>query len=308
MRDREQAEIRRYEGIRFAGLSLAVSVAMAFFKISVAIMTGSHALLANAFYSINDVLSAIAAAVSLKLANRAPDEDYPFGYGKAEYVAVGMVSLTIAIGVCAMFVFSVVDIIQGVEAPPHYLAIGIAALSFVVSWTLSKRGRRLAIDIHSPVLATTADHQHADALGSIAAIVGVSLAVAGFHAVDRVIAVAETLHLIALSGTLLSKAVKGLMDQAVSDDDLDMMERTCLDMNGVEDVSYLRSRRLGSLAWVDLGISVDPKLNVRQAREIGERVRSAVDEALGDGVVTQVHTHARGYAPKAVAAGGSGHG
>lgn len=308
MRESDDHEERRQEGLRFAGIALAVSAVMAFFKIAVALLTGSHALLANALYSINDVLSSIAATVSLKLGNRAPNDEYPFGYGKAEYVAVGMVSLTIAVGVCAMFLFSVVDIIAGVEAPPHFLAIVLAALSLVTSWTLSKRGHRIAVAIRSPVLATTAEHHHADALGSFATIIGVSAAVAGFHAVDRVIAVAETLHLIALSGTLLAKAVKGLMDQAVGAEDLDMMERTCLEVSGVEDVSYVRSRRLGSLAWIDLGIAVSPKLNIVEALEIGDRVKDAVDEALGEGVITQVRTHSRGHVLRAVEAGGSGHG
>jgi len=296
------------QGMRYAGTALAVAAVMAFFKIAVALMTGSHALLANALYSINDVLSSVAVAVSLKLGKRDPNDEYPFGFGKAEYVAIGMVSLTIAIGVCMMFFYSFIDILTGVEAPPHFLAIAIAAISLVVSWTMSKRGHRLAVAMRSPILSTSAEHHHADALGSLATIVGVGAAVAGFHAVDRVIAVAETLHLIALSGTLLAKAVKGLMDQAVAPEDVDLMERTCLDVNGVEDVTYVRSRRLGSLAWIDLGVAVNPRLSVDEALAVAAQVEGAVNEALGEGVVTQVRTHGPDLVMRPVEAGGSGHG
>lgn len=300
--------LSKRDGIRFAGVALAVNGTMALFKVAVGILSGSHALLANALYSVNDVLSAIAVAVSLRVGNRRPTGDYPYGYGKAEFVAIGMVSLTIAIGVFLMFVFSVVDIIKGVTGPPHFLAMTLAGVSLVVSWVLSRRGHRLAVALRSPVLATSAEHHHADALGSIATIIGVGAAVAGFHAVDRIIAVGETLHLIALSGTLLAKSVKGLMDVAVAPEDLDLMEDTCLEVEGVREVSYIRSRRIGSAAWIDLGVAVDPELDLRDAEEVSERVRDAIGAILGAGVVTQVRTHGPEYVNPRVEAGGSGHG
>lgn len=301
-------EVGRKDGLRFAGVALAVNATMAVFKIIVGVLSGSHALLANALYSINDVLSAIAVAVSLRVGHRRPTAEYPYGFGKAEFVAIGMVSLTIAIGVIMMFLFSVADIIQGVTGPPHFLAMTLAGVSLVISGVLSRRGHRLAVALRSPVLATCAEHHHADALGSIATIIGVGAAVAGFHAIDRVIAVGETLHLIALSGTLLAKSVKGLMDVAVAPEDLDLMEEKCLGVDGVQDVSYVRSRRIGSMAWIDVGVAVDAELDVEGAEEISERVREAVGSTLGGSVITQVRTHGPAHIVPHVAAGGSGHG
>ena len=141
--DEQQTSLRR-EAIRFSGMSLSINAVMAMFKIAVGILTNSHALMASALYSINDLLTSAAVAVSLRIGFRGASRRFPYGQGKAEVIAAGMVSLFVAIGVSAMFFFSVIDIIRGVPGPPHYWAIALAAVSMAVSFWLAKRAKWLA--------------------------------------------------------------------------------------------------------------------------------------------------------------------
>jgi cation diffusion facilitator family transporter len=277
--------------VRFAGLMLIVNAAMAVVKIGVGILSGSHALLASALYSFNDLLSAIAVAVSLRIGYKKPDPRYPYGYGKAEFIAVGMVSLAIAIGVFLMFLFSALDIFKGVAGPPHVVAIALAAVSMLVSWALARRGHALAEVVESPALSTSVEHHHADAVGSMAAIIGVGGAVLGLHVLDRVVAIFETLHLIALSGSLLAQSAKGLMDAAIPGEDVDLVEEACGRVEGVEQVAFVRSRRVGSKTWIDVGVRVGRRIKVIQAHRIGEHVAAAVTDVLGPSTVTQVRFH-----------------
>lgn len=295
----------RSEALRFAGLCLSVSTLMAAFKIAVGLLSGSHALLASALYSINDLLSSIAVAVSLRVGHRKPTFDHPYGYGKAEFIAAGMVSMVIAIGVFFMFFFSVVDVLRGVPGPPHFLAVSLAALSMVVSWVLSRRGHHLAVDLQSPILSTTADHHHADAEGSLLAIVGIGGAVLGFHTLDRVIAIFETLHLIALSGRLLARSLRGLMDSAISDDDKESVRDACVGIDGVERVTHIWSRQAGSSTWVDVAVTVSDEFNVEQAHGVCRQVESAVRNVLGAMVVAQVRFQGTNYAYDVPGPGGA---
>jgi divalent metal cation (Fe/Co/Zn/Cd) transporter len=77
-------------------VTLAVSSGLGVLKIVVGIMAGSRALVASALYSINGVLSAIVVITSMRIARRSPDDSHPYGYGKAEFVAVGVVSVILA--------------------------------------------------------------------------------------------------------------------------------------------------------------------------------------------------------------------
>jgi cation diffusion facilitator family transporter len=281
---------------------------MAAFKIGVGIMSGSHALLANALYSVNDVLSSVAVSVSLRVGARRPSSMHPYGYGKAEFIAVGMVSMAIAIGVTFMFFFSVIDILRGVPGPPHFIALTLAATSMVTSWVISKKGHQHAHALRSPALATSADHHHADAEGSLLAIIGIAGAVLGLHVLDRIIAVVETLHLVALSGSLLAKSMKGLLDTAIPADDTDLLEEACSSVEGVERVAHVWSRQSGSKTWVDVAVEVSEGLKVQDAQAVCAKVEEAVTRALGRAVSTQVRFQGPTFAYVTPGPGGSPHG
>jgi cation diffusion facilitator family transporter len=276
------------EATRFAGVTLAVDAIMAVLKIGIGLFSGSHAVLASALYSINDVLSAIAVAVSLRVGYKKPDAAHPYGHGKAEFIAVGIVSLAIAIGVCSMLLYSIVDVVKGVDGPPHVVALSVAVVSAIVNWRLARRGRALADKLQSPALTTSAEHHSADAIGSVATVIGAGAAMLGFHAADRYVAIIETLHLVALSGILLAHSTKGLMDAGLPDQDTELIDSACRAVAGVEGVVAIRSRSVGRDTWVDVAVAVEPALPVARAHALRLEVQRVVGHVIGRGVVTQV--------------------
>jgi cation diffusion facilitator family transporter len=298
----------RREALANAALNLAVDTLMAVAKIVAGLVCGSHALLASALYSINDVLSSIAVTVSLRVGSRKANDRYPYGYGKAEFIASGMVSVAICVGVLCMLTFSIVDIAKGVQGPPHYVALAFSALSLGVSYHAARRSQRLADALSSPALATSADHYHADALGSLFAILGIGGALLSFPALDRIMAVAETVHLVGLSGALLARSTRGLMDAAIPDQDRILVERACAAVEGVERVVHVRSRRAGSDMWVDVAVAVGESESVIAARAVCTRVEAAVRGVLGAGAVTQVCFQSPRRRVPDPGPGGSGHG
>jgi cation diffusion facilitator family transporter len=300
-------EESRIEAQRYAGLALAVSSVMAAFKIVVGLLSASHALLASALYSINDILSSIAISVSLRLGRRPPDPAHPYGYGKAEFIAVAMVSLAIAMGVFFMFFFSVIDILKGVPGPPHFLAMSLAAISLVVAWMMSHKAHHLADKLKSPAISTSAAHNHADAEGSLLALIGIGGAILGFHVLDRVIAVIETLHLIGLSGVLLSKAVKGLMDAAIPEEDIDLVDQACRGVDRVMSVKHIRSRRTGCETWLDIAVTVPKGLRAVECHEVRQRINDAVVGVLGPTVRAQICFQGPDFTASLPGAGGGVH-
>jgi divalent metal cation (Fe/Co/Zn/Cd) transporter len=180
-----------------------------------------------------------------------------------------------------------VDPAKAAKGPPHLIALVPAVIGAVVSWKLSRKGNDLAAKYRSPALATSAEHQRADAIGSTAAVFAVAGALAGFHELDRVVALLEALHLIALSGILLGKSVNGLMDLAIPEDDAALVEDACRRVDGVRAVAHTRSRRSGSETWIDIVLVVPKRLSVERAHGI-RRAEAAVRDALGPMAVAQI--------------------
>ena len=123
----------RQEAMRLAGLTLAIDAMLALFKVSVGVLSGSQALSVSALYSVNDIMSSIAVAVSLRVGGKRPTPEYQYGFGRAEYIAVAMVSLAISIGVTMMFVFSASDIVKGANDIIARLGHCVAEISAAIA-------------------------------------------------------------------------------------------------------------------------------------------------------------------------------
>lgn len=288
-------------GTGFTHLNLSINIALAILKAFVGLLTGSRALLTNSLYSLNDVLSAIAVLISLKVARTPADRDHPFGRGKVEFIAIGLVSLVL-VGSVVLLVWSFVGI-TGVQVempgPVMLAAFMVALLSFGVSYLLSKRGFCAAERLRSPALHTSAEHNHADAISSIAVMVAIAGAgIFKLHVLDRIVSIFEALDVMRLSGILLGLSVKGLMDSALPAEDVEFVRRACMKIPGVSDVKVVRSRRVGAKAWVDVVVAVEGDQSVEEAHVITDRVRAVVSEVLGPTAHAQVgfraHKHAGG--------------
>ncbi len=276
-------------GMRFSVLNLFVNIGLTIIKGAVGFLSGSRALLACSLYSFNDVLSAIIVMVSLKVGGRPTDEDHAYGHGKAEFVAIAVMSFVMVAALFFIVFYSVVDVIRGLEKAPHVAALFVAVLSLIVSELLARMGNCSARHSdYSPSLQSCAEHNRADALSSLAVVVGVGGAVLGLHILDPIVAIFEVLHICILSGTLFGKAVKGLMDLSLPAFEVERISRVCGQVPGVSRVALLRSRQMGTKSCVDIVVNVSKGISVEQAGKVALRVKSTIMEALGRSVETHV--------------------
>src|SRR4029077_7576543 len=102
-------------GKRAALAGILANTALAVFKLVAGIVGNSYALVADAIESIGDVASSSIVLRGLQVAGRDPDEQYPFGYGKAEAIAgaaVAIMLLGAAVGIA-------VEAVREIRTPHH---------------------------------------------------------------------------------------------------------------------------------------------------------------------------------------------
>ena len=287
---RTEAQVE--EGVAFSGVSLVTNAITGALKFGVGLVYGSPALMAGALYSINDVLSSAAVNVSLRLARRQPTEGYPWGFEKAEYIATGMTGVILGVAVTGVFVYQFSQLVSSDVAPPHITALGVAVLSIFVSGYMYLRAASIARRLRSPALHTTSEHFKADAISSVAVLVGIGAAALGFHLIDRMVAVFEIGHIIFLAGELVGAAIAGLMDRGLPAEEVDMIRRACLEVPGVEEVVRVRSRKGVRTCWVDVVVGVPAEMSVAHAHGLTRRAAAAIRAVIGESVEGRVRFQA----------------
>ncbi|MEP6976332.1 MAG: cation diffusion facilitator family transporter, partial [Spartobacteria bacterium] len=162
-------------GARVALVGMVANVILATAKILAGALGHSYVLIADGIESALDIAGSAIIWGGLKFAARPPDETHPYGHGKAEPVAAIIVSLGVLAAALVIAARSVQEIFQPHHAPAPFTLIVLVAV-VVVKELLFRSVNRLGQSAESTAIQTDAWHHRTDALTSIAAFIGISIA------------------------------------------------------------------------------------------------------------------------------------
>jgi cation diffusion facilitator family transporter len=276
-----QLAARVNQGTVRIAYGILISALLAAVKIISGLLGNSYALIADGVESMLDIVSSLAVFTSLKIASQPPDEKFPYGYGKVEPLATLVVSVALFVASAGIAIQSVREILSPHHTPaPFTLAVLIAV---VITKELMFRFLLKTGDaVGSSAIEADAWHHRSDALTSLAAFLGISIALVGgegYESADDWAALFAC-GLIAFNGfRLLKKGLKGVMDAAPPASVEQQVREIGEGVKGVEYIEKCRIRKSGLVFFVDIHVTVDGDISVQQGHDIAHSVKSALLKA-----------------------------
>jgi cation diffusion facilitator family transporter len=289
-------------GIRSAQIGAASNALLALIKILAGIAGNAYALVADGIESLADIASSLIVWGGLNIAVRPPDDDHPFGHGKAESLAAATVSLALlgaAIGIAAQ---AIAEIRTPHDLPAAWTLVVLVGVIAAKS-LLSLHVHAVGAEIGSVAVAADARHHISDAVTSAAAFVGISIALAGNRwrggsgwesADDWASLVASAV--IAYNGlSMLVPAIHDLMDRTPGPDVMAPVRQAAEGVEGVYLVEKLAIRRTGLTYDINLHVQADLSLTLLEAHALGGAVKAAIRSTLPS--ASAIHVHMEPYIP-----------
>ena len=288
---------RSEQGIGAARLALAVNAAMVAVKVTTGLVGNSYALVADGVESTLDIFSSLIVWRGLSVASREADEEYHFGYGKAESIAAAAVSIMLLLAALGISIEAAREIVTPHHAPEPYTLLVLVGV-VIVKEGLYRRMRRVGERVDSRAVTADAWHHRSDAITSATAFVGITVALAGGPAwapADDVAALLAS-GIIAFNGVrLLRPALQDLMDRAPEPAVLSRVRTVATSVRGVRAVEKIQARRAGIGYFVALHVEADPSITLAAAHLLGHEVKDAILEELPS--VLDVLVHMEPHAP-----------
>ena len=284
----EAARAERTRAIRrvllvVLGLNLLVAGA----KLGYGLVSGSVGMSADGVQSLLDGLANVVGLVGIAVAARPPDRDHLYGHERYETLASMAIAGLMAIGVVEVVEGAVGQLRSGgrpeVSAASYAILLGSMVTSTGVSWWERRAGQRLRSDL----LLADAKHTAADVLVSVAVLVGLLLVRWGLDEADAVVGFLIAVTIAWAAWTIVRQASLVLTDSTMGDPE--RLLRAILAAPGVVTAHGLRARSSGGRLWVEVHVTVDAGLNVKQAHEVATAVEGCVRETAG--AQTQVTVH-----------------
>lgn len=273
---------RLQRGLNATFVGMAVNGVLAAVKVAGGILGHSQALVADGVESLADLVSSMVVWRGLVVAAEPADADHPYGHGKAEPIAAAVVAGLLLVASAGIAIQSVREILQ-----PHHTPAPFTLLVLVVVVTIKETLFRFVLreghSVQSRAVESDAWHHRSDAITSLAAALGISVALLGgpgYEAADDVAALAAA-GIIAWNGwRLLRPAVAELMDTAPAAALVKEIENVASRTPGVQAVEKCIVRKMGYHYYVDMHVEVDPQMTVLHAHGIAHQVKDQIRTKL----------------------------
>ncbi len=271
-------------------LSVFVNVSLSGLKLAGGIIGQSNALIADAVHSLSDLATDALVIFATRMGSAEADDDHPYGHVRFETAATLALSLLLVIVAFGIMT----DAVNRLFTPdtllrPGLLALVVAAVSIVANEILFQYGMRVARKWRSPLLKANAWHHRSDAISSVVVLIGIGGAMSGLSYLDSVGAIVVAVMIAKIGWDLGWPSIRELVDTAAEPDTLDAIRTSIAEVEGVEALHLLRTRRMGENILIDVHIVVPPKVSVSEGHQTAERVRAHVMDAVAE--VTDVTVH-----------------
>lgn len=266
------------QGIRAAILGILVNLVLAVVKGTAGVLGHSYALIADAVESATDIFSSLILWVGLDYAAREPDEDHPYGHGKAEPLAAIAVSLLVAAAGISIAVQGFINIFNPHQPPASFTAI-VLILVIVIKEGMFRFVEKTAENIQSTAVKGDAWHHRSDAITSLAALIGIVMGIFGgpkWAIADDIAAMVAAIVIGYNAWNIFLPAFREVMDTAQPDAVVDEIRAIASAVPDVVAVEKCFVRKTGLDFYVDIHVVVDGNLTVRRGHEIAHEVKDAI--------------------------------
>lgn len=249
----------------------------------------SEAVFADGVESACDFIAVGLTLIALKVGRKPYDEDHPYGHGKVESLAAIMVSLIIgASGAWILYGAAHTIAFKGYSAPA-LVAVLAAAVTIVVKEALYRYSIRIGRALGSPALLAIARDHRKDAITSVATLVGVGAAYAGFEVMDPIAAALTSLFIFHIGYQTFRASAHELMDGQVEQELLRAIVLLAEEIDGVDQVHEIRARHSGQFLIVDLKLDMDPEMTVKRSHGIATEVKKRIFERFNNVGDVMIH-------------------
>ncbi len=265
------------EAVKAGKVSVLANVILTVVKGIAGIAANSTALIADALHSMIDILSSAVVWLGIRIAEKPPDKEHPYGHFKAESLAEFGVGLAIVVTAALIMYDAVRELISGKAPKFEFYALAAAVFSAVVNEGLARYKIYVGMKTKSSSLIAEGKHSRTDVIASLAVVLGFVLVYLGYWWADAVVAMGISVLILQIGGEILKNAIDVLMDRVDAETAFKITSYV-EGIRGVESVDFVGVRGTWRNKIVEVHFTVQPGASVEEIEAITKRVEDIKKE------------------------------
>ncbi len=264
------------KGQHLTELAAGLETFLALSKVVIGLVSGSVVLISDSLHSVFDLLTIFASWFGLKMAQKEPDEKFPYGYYKAENLATLFISLLIFYAFSQMLfqAYSRLQELAAIELP--ILALGISLLDAIVLFFFGRYEIKVGKEINSQSLVSLGKENRTHVISSSAVFLGTLATVNKIPYVEGIITFLVSGLIFKIGLETIREGILGLMDVSPDERLKEKIITVTESVPGVKEAFDLKLRKSGPFVFGQIKIGVGKKLKVEQSHQLADQVEEKV--------------------------------
>lgn len=280
--------------IKVSVISIILNCLLTLIKFISGVISKSSAMISDSVHSLSDVLSTFVVIIGVKISNKKADSDHPYGHERIECVSAIILS-------GMLFIIGALIGINGIKnvtnssnlVMPGVLALIASIISIISKEAMYQYTIRVSKKINSAALKADAWHHRSDALSSIGSFIGILGSRLGFKIFDPLASVIISLCIIKVSIDIFKDAIDKMVDKSCDKEVIDKVISVIEKNESVKNIDDIKTRQFGNKAYVDVEISVDENLLLKDAHKVAEEIHNSVENEIN--IVKHCMIHVNPY-------------
>ncbi len=267
--------------IREGWLSIIGNIFLFILKYWAGIVTGSIALIADAWHTLSDSVSSVIVLIGGKISQKPADDEHPFGHGRAEHIAAIIIGVLLAIVAFDFILNSIEKFGTHEKTVFGTVAWVVTILSIFVKEGMAQYAFWAARKADSSILKADGWHHRTDALSSVVILIGIAVG-KYFWWTDAVLGFIVAIMIGYASFEILSKEIKSLLGERPSDELLLSIRKTAQTACKTPlHLHHIHLHNYGNHTEMSCHIKLPPEMPLKEAHEICSKVEAAIQNEFG---------------------------
>lgn len=283
--------------IKVSVISIILNCLLTLIKFISGVISKSSAMISDSVHSLSDVLSTFVVIIGVKISNKKADSDHPYGHERIECVSAIILSGMLFIVGALIGINGIKNVTNSSNlVMPGVLALIASIISIISKEAMYQYTIRVSKKINSAALKADAWHHRSDALSSIGSFIGILGSRLGFKIFDPLASVIISLCIIKVSIDIFKDAIDKMVDKSCDKEVIDKVISVIEKNESVKNIDDIKTRQFGNKAYVDVEISVDENLLLKDAHKVAEEIHDSVENEIN--IVKHCMVHVNPYEVK----------
>ncbi len=270
------------KAIKATYFSIIGNTGLAIIKGLAGFFGNSYALIADAIESTTDIFASFLVLFGIKYSNKPADKNHPYGHGRAEPLITFLVVGFLITSATIIAYESILNIQTPHDLPKSWTLFVLGGIIIWKEYSFRLVMKR-SVETNSSSLKADAWHHRSDAITSIAAFVGISIALVlgkGYESADDWAALFASVFILYNSYLIFRPALGEIMDEHLNDDLIEEIRKVASKVEGIIDTEKCFIRKAGMKYHVDLHAIVDGHISVKEGHDLAHKLKDTLREEI----------------------------